>query len=124
MRKHRLSLKPDKGRVRDQMDAYKCLAAAILAKSVTDLLGADYWEAFDSLLYWLWGDARSLCEQLDCYQSEVEILVFLQGLNYEQIEENYDHKDDRPLTELDYGSWPTGALQVQAGAEGQVAGCV
>ena len=124
MRKHRLCLKPDKSRVRDQMDAYKCLAAAILAKSVTDLLGSDNWEAFDSLLYWLWGDARNLCEQLDCYQSEQDILLFIKELNYEQIEENSKLEDDRPPADFDYGSWPTGALQVQAGAEGQVAGCV
>ena len=124
MRKHRLCLKPDKSRVRDQMDAYKCLAAAILAKSITDLLGDNSWEAFDSLLYWLWGDAANLCEQLEAYQSEVEILVFLQGLSYERIEENYDHEDDRPLADFDYGSWPTGALQVQARVSEQVAGRV
>ena len=124
MRKHRPSLKPDKGRVRDQMDAYKCLAAAILAKSVTDLLGTDYWEALDALMYWLWGDAQNLCEQLDCYQSEQDILLFIKEVNYERIEENSKHKGDRSPPDFDYGSWPTGALQVQARVSEQVAGRV
>ena len=124
MRKHRLSLKPDKSRVRDKMGAYRCLAAAILAKSVTDLLGADAWEAFDALMYWLWGDAQNLCEQLDAYQSEQDILLFIKEVNYEQIEESAKLEDDRPSPISDRGSWPGGVVQIQSGAGQQAPGCV